>query len=75
MRKFLVLAAFVAFAPIAAFAATVAPVAKSPVVVTTIDKTSVAPKIPHNGKHHMLVKKQKTSAKPNKMNKTPATKT
>jgi len=74
MRKLLVLAAAVAFAPAAAFAATVAPVAKSPAVVNASDKTAAAPKTPHNGKHHMLIKKQKTSAKPSKMNKTPATK-
>jgi hypothetical protein len=74
MRKSLLLAAVLAFAPVAAFAATAATVAKSPAVVTTTDNTAATPKPAPKGRHHMLVKKQNTKAKMSKSVKLPATK-
>jgi hypothetical protein len=74
LRKSLVLAAFIVSAPVVAFAATGAPVVKSPATTTSTDKTTPTAPTAHKTKHHVILKKQKVSAEPDNMVKTPATK-
>jgi hypothetical protein len=74
LRKSLLLVAALVFAPVAAFAVTAAPIAKSDAAVTTAGKMTAAPKTTHKARHQMLVKKQKVTAKTGKLAKTPATK-
>ena len=62
-RKALFVAATIVLSPVAAFAATTAPVLTSNTPVVTPDKTATALKMAPKAKHHRLVKKHTTNAK------------
>ena len=62
-RKALLVAAAIVLSPVAAFAATTAPVATSNVPVATPDNTTTALNMAPKAKHHRLVKKHTANAK------------